>query len=880
MKRQILLLNCSKRILHLGFFTGLLSLVISCQPRDRFTEVRNIWSASETQSVPVRIRKNQIVKENLVINSSFEEGKYFLEMSDDQATTIKGWAKVGSSVEWVDLEVDHFNQNEVKSGRHSVKISRTHVDETDETGVGIMSDFIRVIPGNYLFTYDIKLQNILPGLDRRGTRLYDAVNVRVYFYDNNKVPIKGDQYYPYKEIYLDATFKGYSFSNFWQIDSLGWGKIRGRTYNYPFSEGDVPNGTFYVRLFFGLKGTGTMWLDNVDFRYSKWNFTALERMEPYFDSTFSPSSMLIPAPKKVTITKPVPLFRETSSGYVSPLVIIPPFAGRQTLLAAKLLKKQIYQRKSVLPEGSEISEVRIIPKGMPPDDFKGLIFSIGQTDLFKKWKDSLAFHEISDNPQGYIIEPSPESSSIVFLAGSKPLGDYYATTTVIQLLDKDTNRFYSVSVVDYPDFTGRSYLFASWQNEEQMEEDVSSILPMSLLKFNKAYVGYGQTRGRKNWYKPDDLYKDGVQKAGRKCRESGVVDLAIMVNPYYHFNYEMLVDTISPDLRYQFVHSDQHSIIKLKSVFKLGLDAGAKTIMLMADDFVPHEGNNRKNYVLYTPEDKKQFINLQNAQAFMINDIYKWVSTYYPGTRFEFCPPWYLNEFIDRSQGRAEAYFRDIVLMIPQDVAIIWTGHTVRSLSYDLADIERYRSLIGRNPMIWDNTLYARGLEGIYGGYPAYYPGKIRLCNLFEPYDVMVPENFQNYVDGPHMYMNGAAFSEIYKIKYATVADFEWNTNNYDPEFSLWKSLVNRFGSETAKNLIVFSDAFYTIKEVVLHIGKEKNPRLLNKGDKYVKIIGDIYAVLEEQLKDNQKLLGELDNYKTKILNDYREARGSQQNAD
>ena len=193
--------------------------------------------------------------------------------------------------------------------------------------------------------------------------------------------------------------------------------------------------------------------------------------------------------------------------------------------------------------------------------------------------------------------------------------------------------------------------------------------------------------------------------------------------------------------------------------------------MLMADDFVPHEGENRKNYVLYTRKDKDRFINLQNAQAYVINTLDKWLKQNYSGTRLEFCPPWYLNEFIDRSWGRAESYFRDLQAMIPEDLAIVWTGPTVRSLRYDLADFSRYSDLIGRKPMIWDNTLYARGLEGVYGGYPAYYPGKVRLCNLFEPYDVCVPENFLDLVDRKSMYVNGAASSEIYKIKYATVAD-------------------------------------------------------------------------------------------------------------
>ncbi len=56
---------------------------------------------------------------------------------------------------------------------------------------------------------------------------------------------------------------------------------------------------------------------------------------------------------------------------------------------------------------------------------------------------------------------------------------------------------------------------------------------------------------------------------------------------------------------------------------------------------------------------------------------------------------------------------------------------------------------IGRWPMIWDNTLYARNLETRrYGGYTTYYPGKVRMCNLFEPYHTYMPKDFHRYNHG------------------------------------------------------------------------------------------------------------------------------------
>ncbi len=42
-----------------------------------------------------------------------------------------------------------------------------------------------------------------------------------------------------------------------------------------------------------------MWVDNVDCRYSKWNFTSLERVRPFIDSTFHKADLVVPTPQEV-----------------------------------------------------------------------------------------------------------------------------------------------------------------------------------------------------------------------------------------------------------------------------------------------------------------------------------------------------------------------------------------------------------------------------------------------------------------------------------------------------------------------------------------------------------------------------------------------------
>jgi hypothetical protein len=178
-----------------------------------------------------------------------------------------------------------------------------------------------------------------------------------------------------------------------------------------------------------------------------------------------------------------------------------------------------------------------------------------------------------------------------------------------------------------------------------------------------------------------------------------------------------------------------------------------------------------------------------------------------------------------------------------------------------MADLHRYRSLIGRWPMFWDNTLYARSIDtNSYGGYTTHYPEKVRMCNLFEPYDTYRPEKFHQYNDGRQMYINGEAFSEIYLIKYATVADYTWNTTAYNPELSLWKVLCAAYGGPAAaEELLLFNDAFYGLYSVCLWATTAGvKPKHVKAGRKYLAKMANGLNRLSESPSTRGRLLQEL----------------------
>ncbi len=112
--------------------------------------------------------------------------------------------------------------------------------------------------------------------------------------------------------------------------------MRGRAYNYPFSEGDLPEGTRFVRLFFGLKGRGTLWVDNVVYRYSKWNFSALERMRPYIDRQLSPFDKIVPTPRNLDPLSDIVYYDPRNPGSRPPVIVLPQEPAAAELTAARI----------------------------------------------------------------------------------------------------------------------------------------------------------------------------------------------------------------------------------------------------------------------------------------------------------------------------------------------------------------------------------------------------------------------------------------------------------------------------------------------------------------------------------------------------------------
>jgi hypothetical protein len=750
---------------------------------------------------------------NIAPNPSFEEGS---PLSSDTTIfqSIKKWEIIGENVQYLELKDDSLL---TQNGKRVVYICKTKSSETDSLGDGIISDYIKVIPGNYDLSLYVKAQNISPQSSKPGSKINDAINIRLLFYDDQRKPISPEVHYPYFDTQLDNSCKSFSFANFHYLDSLNWSKIIGRTYNYPFSEGDIPDNCRYVKIFIGLKGTGKLWIDNINLSYSKWNFTPQERISKYHDSIFPAVQMLIPTPQYVKFKRNIPLITAGNDKVLYPGILLKTENTTLSKHSADFLALQL--KNTLLPS---YPDCQIQISFNEDDDFmanSSVVFLLSDYKKTDTTKHSELLPGFSTKNQGYFISDTMIARKpIIIVAAHDHQGLYYATTTISRLLDKQRGLYTHAQVIDYPAFQGRGFQISPSDSSSLPDLHNTTLDFLTYYRFNKAYLPYYQNDEAKEWHQNTEKLTQYAVQTGNYIKEKATLSMGVMFNPYYHLDYEMHTDSMTDSLKNIWIH-DEKGIQMIIKTLKPAFDNGAQFLMLLGDDFVPHSSNYRKLYDLWSESDIKRHINLQTAQAFVINELHKWLNTNYGKIRFEFCPPWYLNEFIDRSRGRAEAYFRDLDRMIPEDIVYVWTGNTVRSLSFDKADIKRFSDITGRQLMLWDNTLYARSLESSYGGYPALYPGKTKLCNIFEPYDVIMPSDF--HFTSPHFYANGLPYSEIYKIKFATLSDFLWNPTAYNPDLSLWKVLINLYGKTATVHLIEINDMYFRVLSNIILLERD-----------------------------------------------------------
>ncbi|MBN1159322.1 MAG: hypothetical protein JXA61_08060 [Bacteroidales bacterium] len=817
----------------------LIALIFTgCERRSDTEAQRLSWVTEDPLTIPYRIRYQRYERPNLLRNGSFETGRTFSIDSGRTSFVLDGWQQYGEHIEWVDISLDSiYASDEVFTGSRAVKIIRKKANETDQQGDGIVSEFIRVIPGNYDFTFYTRLTDILPSRPRLGTRMFDGIEVKLLYFDRNKILLDSRQYFPQLEQTIDHSNKSLSFANFLSIPSFGWGKIIGKSHSFPFPEGNIPSNAHFLKVSLGLKGTGTMWIDSVALRYSIKNFSVAERMSFYADTSFSIHHVVIPTPKKIRSMESVIYYSPDSDVKELPVILVPHNAGNLTLKAALHLREALFKGILTASDGQANREDILITSSLPASWLNGsrLVFSLGNTAVSQRNREVMPFRDIEVHHQGYYIHTLDDISNLVFLNGNNETGIYYAVLTAIQLFDSRKPVFHNARVIDYPDFTGRFYIITDWNAEGRTDHGLQMADELVAYKFNGAVLDINPENASSSELRNLNPFRDpgspgepvtvyGMIASNRICPGTTVSGLV----PVKEVGREM--------------------VQWMRSMADATLSAGLDGIIVAPSFRLPDDSSLCYTYPLTPEVDRNPAVN-------GMVDIRSLVTGSYPGRSLLYCPPLFHNELMDLSN-----VFVPEDMAILKDIPVLWSGSSFFGDNTDDADLERFVSQTGgRPPVFLDNSMLMATRWGLYGGAYPHYPGRLRVFNIFEPFGNTGIREIFSGLDRSHIFINHTALSEIDMIRLATAADFTWNMEQYDPDFSLWKVLVMRYGVDVASELIAFASNYAEMLEILLRLKiNEQVARNLKNGKDKLQVMDVQMSTLEDILGNEHRLTMEL----------------------
>jgi hypothetical protein len=170
-----------------------------------------------------------------------------------------------------------------------------------------------------------------------------------------------------------------------------------------------------------------------------------------------------------------------------------------------------------------------------------------------------------------------------------------------------------------------------------------------------------------------------------------------------------------------------------------------------------------------------------HMQATLVNEILRRLRTGDARAQMIFCPTYYAG---DGTSPGAEPYLRTLAAELDSTVYIFWTGDATVSPRITRTAADRYRALIGRRLILWDNypvndSYATMNLGPVTGRDPD-------LCDVVDGYmsNSLCPQN------------------EVNRLPMLTCADYAYNPWGYDPGRSIGQSIAHLAGTDDQKRAL------------------------------------------------------------------------------
>lgn len=394
-------------------------------------------------------------------------------------------------------------------------------------------------------------------------------------------------------------------------------------------------------------------------------------------------------------------------------------------------------------------------------------------------------------------------------------GFFYALQTLKNLWKQaeapDTIYLYKADIIDFPAFPVRAVFeggYGIWSQQGRLD-----VLDwMGSVKLNSYLYGpKSDPKIRRRWRELyDDIELFAFKRIMEKARE----------------NHIQVGYVISPPLGIEYGSEEDFKVLfrKVKQMLSLGM----KSIVLAFDDTMG---------MMYNPRDWQKFANLAEAESYLTNKLYDAVKAYDKEAVVVMVPEIYA--------GVHKIPYNDtLIAKLNPEVVIGWTGMEIGTPKLDAQDMKAFIAYYKRMPPVGDNwgALYpilARKPEIVkyttqFGMNPYNLQGEL-------PLDIGLPLKSE---------------PELMPIQGASLSEFSWNANFYNPDAVLDKlsRVYFKDASAHAAFILVMHRDFYDLlsyypltTDYIPPIEKDLKRILAKKDDKMLR------AWVDESLKQLEK---------------------------
>ncbi len=336
---------------------------------------------------------------------------------------------------------------------------------------------------------------------------------------------------------------------------------------------------------------------------------------------------------------------------------------------------------------------------------------------------------------------------------------FYALNDIEKLIKNGTLK--NGEFMFSPSFSSRGYIEGFYGNPWKHEDRLSVMTLMAKNKMNTVYYAPKDDKYHRDLWR-EEYPEDELQKLGE------LVDCS---KKYFMDFYWCIAPGLS--MKYSDEKEFETLIRKTKQIYSLGV----RSFGLLLDDI-----DEELNY----EEDKKVYGETVNAHIELINKYYSSLLELDKSCKLTVCPTVY------HGKGN-EYYIAKLGQNISPLICVFWTGKDICSRELTTYDALKFYENTHHKVLYWDN-----------------YP--VNDCSMFNEMHISPIINRDSdlwkYSEG--IIANCMEYAECSKIPLITIADYLWDSENYNPQKS-WEDAINQVvGKEYGEFFIVFADHLYT----------------------------------------------------------------------